>query len=181
MTNAAAAAHPPRDTTQEAGPGLHPRAPGGPTLLTRRCQDARRTMPSVQRCTITRRKRMDRKDAITWFEIPATDPARARQFYETVLATELRSEQMGPHQLAVFPYSAPGVGGCVMANDGARPSCDGNLVYLQAGASLQAALGRVQRAGGRIALDATALPDGLGVFAHIIDSEGNRVGLHAPA
>jgi uncharacterized protein len=159
MTNAAAAAHPPRDTTQEAGPGLHPRAPGGPTLLTRRCQDARRTMPSVQRCTITRRKRMDRKDAITWFEIPATDPARARQFYETVLATELRSEQMGPHQLAVFPYSAPG----------------------WADASLQAALGRVQRAGGRIALDATALPDGLGVFAHIIDSEGNRVGLHAPA
>ncbi len=124
---------------------------------------------------------MERKDAITWFEIPATDLPRAKRFYETVLATELRLEQMGPHQLAVFPYTAPGVGGCVMAGDGVHPSSDGNLVYLHAGNSLKAALGRVQRAGGRIALDATTLPDGMGVFAHVIDTEGNRVGLHAPA
>lgn len=27
----------------------------------------------------------------------------------------------------------------------------------------------------------TELPDGLGCFAHIIDTEGNRVGLHAEA
>ena len=38
---------------------------------------------------------------------------------------------------------------------------------------------RVTRAGGRVVLDETALPDGLGVFAHILDCEGNRVGLHA--
>ncbi len=124
---------------------------------------------------------MDRKDAISWFEIPATDLARAKRFYETVLAAELRSETMGPHQLAVFPYAAPGVGGCVIAGEGLRPSAEGNVVYLQAGSSIKAALGRVQRAGGKIALDATALPDGMGVFAHIIDTEGNRVGLHAPA
>lgn len=124
---------------------------------------------------------MERKDAITWFEIPATDLPRAKRFYETVLVAELRLEQMGPHQLAVFPYSAPGVGGCVMAGAGARPSSDGNLVYLHAGSNLAAVLGRVQRAGGRIALDATPLPDGMGVFAHVIDTEGNRVGLHAPA
>jgi predicted enzyme related to lactoylglutathione lyase len=37
----------------------------------------------------------------------------------------------------------------------------------------------VQGAGGEIALPKTALPPGLGFFAHIIDSEGNRVGLHA--
>jgi predicted enzyme related to lactoylglutathione lyase len=30
-----------------------------------------------------------------------------------------------------------------------------------------------------VVLDKTALPDGLGVFAHILDCEGNRVGLHA--
>ena len=36
-----------------------------------------------------------------------------------------------------------------------------------------------RRAGGKVALPKTALPEGLGFFAHIIDSEGNRVGLHA--
>jgi len=124
---------------------------------------------------------MERKDAISWFEIPATDLARAKRFYETVLAAELRADQMGPLQLAIFPYAAPGVGGCVIAGEGLRPSSDGNVVYLQAGASMKSALDRVQPAGGRIALDATTLPDGMGVYAHIIDTEGNRVGLHAPA
>jgi predicted enzyme related to lactoylglutathione lyase len=124
---------------------------------------------------------MERKDAISWFEIPATDFARAKRFYETVLATELRDDTMGPMRLAIFPYAAPGVGGCVITGEGLRPSRDGNLVYLQAGESLKIALGRVQRAGGQVALDATTLPDGMGVYAHIIDSEGNRVGLHAPA
>lgn len=124
---------------------------------------------------------MDRKDAITWFEIPATDLARAKRFYETVLGADLRNEQMGPHQLAVFPYTAPGVGGCLIHGEGLRPSTEGNLVYLQAGPSLKTALGRVTRAGGRIALDATPLPGDMGVFAHIVDTEGNRVGLHAPA
>jgi hypothetical protein len=37
----------------------------------------------------------------------------------------------------------------------------------------------VTRAGGRVVQDRTLLPEGLGAFAHIVDSEGNRVGLHA--
>jgi len=124
---------------------------------------------------------MERKDAITWFEIPATDLARATKFYETVLGAELKAEQMGPMKMALFPYAAPGVGGCLIAGEGNAPSTTGNLVYLQAGPSLKAALSRVERAGGRIALGATELPDGMGFFAHILDTEGNRVGLHALA
>lgn len=121
---------------------------------------------------------MQAKDAITWFEIPATDLGRAARFYEAVLGIELKREAMGPQQMAVFPFQAPGVGGCVTAGDGNRPADHGNIVYLNAGASLDAALGRVARAGGRIALGRTALPEGMGFFAQIVDSEGNRVGLH---
>ena len=36
-----------------------------------------------------------------------------------------------------------------------------------------------RRAGGKIAVPRTDLPGDMGSFAHIIDSEGNRVGLHA--
>jgi len=124
---------------------------------------------------------MEKKDAITWFEIPATDLARAARFYETVLGVEMKLEEIGPQKMALFPYAAPGVGGCVTAGDGNQPAAHGNLVYLSAGPSLKAALGRVERAGGRISLGQTELPDAMGFFAHIIDSEGNRVGLHALA
>jgi len=45
--------------------------------------------------------------------------------------------------------------------------------------SLDAVLARVEAAGGRIATPKVQLPGDMGVFAHITDTEGNRVGLHA--
>jgi predicted enzyme related to lactoylglutathione lyase len=54
-------------------------------------------------------------------------------------------------------------------------------VYLDASPSLDAALERTLAAGGRIATPKVALPPRMGFFAHIEDSEGNLVGLHAMA
>ena len=124
---------------------------------------------------------MEKHDAISWFEIPATDLGRAMRFYEAVLGIAMKREKMGPQELAVFSYQAPGVGGCIAQGEGFRPSQQGNLVYLFAGPSMKTVLGRVEGAGGKIALGQTELPDNLGCFAHIIDSEGNKVGLHALA
>jgi predicted enzyme related to lactoylglutathione lyase len=121
---------------------------------------------------------MHAKDALSWFEIPAADLPRATRFYEAVLARKLKPETMGPQQLSVFAYEQPGVGGCVIAGEGHRPAASGTVVYLCV-ASLDEALDRVGRAGGKIALPKTALPERMGFFAHIIDTEGNRVGLHA--
>jgi predicted enzyme related to lactoylglutathione lyase len=36
-------------------------------------------------------------------------------------------------------------------------------------------------AGGRISTPRVDLPEGMGSFVHLIDSEGNRIGLHALA
>jgi len=122
------------------------------------------------------------KNAISWFEIPSTQIDRARAFYEAVLNCKLRREPMGPSEGAVFPYEGEGVGGCLMAGPTApAPSATGTLVYLDASPSLDAALARVAKAGGKIALGRQALPPGLGFFAHITDLDGNRVGLHALA
>ena len=120
------------------------------------------------------------RNAVTWFEIPAADLERAQRFYESVLGATLKREQIGDELLAVFPYERPGAGGCLhRASHPVAPSRDGTRVYLDAGASLDAALARVERAGGRIATPKVALPPGMGFFAHIEDSEGNVVGLHA--
>ncbi len=61
------------------------------------------------------------------------------------------------------------------------PAADGTLVYLNAKPSLDAVLARVEAAGGRITTPKVQLPGDTGCFAHITDTEGNRVGLHAPA
>jgi hypothetical protein len=87
---------------------------------------------------------------------------------------------MGPQSLAVFPYDRDhATGGTLITAPGFRPSAEGTIIYLNAGDSLDEVLERVPAAGGSIALAKTALPEGMGAYAHILDTEGNRVGLHA--
>ena len=119
---------------------------------------------------------------ISWFEIPALDLNRASAFYEQILAVTLNRGDMGQSSLAVFPYDRDqATGGCLITGPGLKPSAEGSVVYLNAGPSLDAALARIESAGGSVALPRTELPPGMGAFAHILDTEGNRVGLHAYA
>jgi predicted enzyme related to lactoylglutathione lyase len=120
------------------------------------------------------------KKPLSWFEIPALDLTRARAFYEQILGVTLQEAPFGETLLACFPYDQEtATGGCVLKGDGYNPSPDGAVLYLNAGDSLDAVLARVVPAGGQIARPKTALPEGMGCFAHILDTEGNRVGLHA--
>ncbi len=120
-------------------------------------------------------------NAIHWFEIPTRDLARAQRFYETLLGAPLRRESMGPQEMALLPHDAEkgGVGGCLVAEPGHQPAGQGTLVYLGVGPTLDAALQRLQAAGGRVTTPKTALPGEMGCYAVFEDSEGNRVGLHA--
>jgi predicted enzyme related to lactoylglutathione lyase len=118
--------------------------------------------------------------ALTWFEIPVDNLNRASSFYEMVLNQELKRETMEGHELAVFEHERQsGTGGCLVKHGVLKPADQGSIVYLNAGKDLEGALTRVWDAGGRVALPKTALPGDMGYYAHIIDSEGNRVGLHA--
>lgn len=113
-----------------------------------------------------------------WFEIPSTDFQRAVKFYETVFETKLRVEEFGDGPLGIFAGPEGGVG-CVTRNDGHRPAENGPLLYLDAPAGMDNVLARVEAAGGRIALKKTMLPGEMGCIARFIDSEGNRLALHA--
>ena len=123
------------------------------------------------------------QSAIHWFEIPVADIDRAQRFYETLLAKSLRREEMGPQTLAVFPYdNGQGIGGALLKSATApKPSIDGNLVYLNASPSLDAVLARAGELGAQVLLPKLELPNDIGFIAQIVDSEGNRVGLHSPA
>jgi predicted enzyme related to lactoylglutathione lyase len=116
---------------------------------------------------------------LSWFEIPALDFARARSFYEKLFSIELKEWATGPNVMGVFPYDPEKAsGGCVMKGPAMVPNNDGVIIYLNAGDSLDEVLNRVQPSGGQVVFPKTPVQD-IGFFAHIKDTEGNRVGLFA--
>lgn len=124
-------------------------------------------------------KQQQRLSRISWFEIPASDLDRATRFYEAILQTTLQRVKFGPDDLAVFPYEAPAVSGCLIAAPQVKTATQGVSVFLNADPSLDAVLARVSDAGGRVIQGRTELGGDMGCFARIVDSEGNGVGLHA--
>ena len=114
-----------------------------------------------------------------WFEIPASDFDRAAGFHETIFGTALKRESFGGQSLAVFPYERPGVGGCVMEAPKLAGKDAGTVVYLNCDGRLAEIVGRVVKAGGMLLTPQIDLPEGMGAFFQIRDSEGNRIGLHA--
>ncbi len=114
-----------------------------------------------------------------WFEIPAANFDRAVGFYEKTFATRLIREKFGPADMAVFPHDDNAISGCIIKGDGYRPAGDGCVVYLHTKGDLDGPLSMAAKAGGKVATPKTALPPGMGYFAHFVDSEGNRVGLHS--
>jgi predicted enzyme related to lactoylglutathione lyase len=116
------------------------------------------------------------KTALTWFEIPTVDFERARRFYETIFEAPLKVVEDIQGRVAVFPHERPGVGGAL--EEGGKPSSHGTLIYLNADGHFDRTLALVESAGGRIETPKTPLPPGMGWIARIVDTEGNRVGLH---
>ena len=120
--------------------------------------------------------------AINWFEIPVANMDRAQSFYEKVLGRTLKRENFGGGLMAVFPYEQPATGGCLTAGaNGAAAAGSGIRVYLDCMPSIDAALARVVAAGGQIVAAKSALPEDMGFIAHLRDTEGNEIGLHALA
>ncbi len=116
-----------------------------------------------------------------WFEIPTLNFERAVMFYQAAFQVSLKRENMGG-EMAMFPGSdGVGSGALVAPQDGYTPGNAGPVVYLDAGGDLQHVLTRAEQNGGTTLLPKTALPEGMGFFAHLQDSEGNRVGLHSMA
>jgi len=128
---------------------------------------------------MTPQQQQQRESRVVWFEIPVADLDRACHFYEAVLDTSLTSGQLGEETMAVIPYEKPAVSGCISQSKDHRPAEDGTRVYLNVDPDLDAALARVEPAGGKVVVPKTALPPGMGFFARIQDTEGNTVGLHA--
>ena len=132
-------------------------------------------------------------NASNWFEIPAANFERAVKFYEQILAAPLPIDASFPGmRMAMLPYAEPGIGGCLLGFEQARPHAGrvpvyltgGNglppvRIYLDAGDDLQPILDRVVAAGGQIIMPKTLIRDDIGYIGMFCDSEGNIIGLHS--
>ncbi len=121
---------------------------------------------------------------LTWFEIPVQDIHRAKEFYETILDIEMTIRTDNNNEAVFFPYdpnviqaTSGRVTGVLSKSDQNSPSTNGTLVYINASPDIQDVLDRVEQAGGKILVPKTKI--NAGYIAVIIDSEENRVGLHA--
>jgi len=118
-------------------------------------------------------------NAINWFELPANNFERAKEFYAKVLNTEIHEGQMGDGtKLGFFPSQQQGIGGCITHGNGNKPQTEGALVYLNGGDDLNVPLGRVEAAGGKVLLPKTSIGEN-GNIAYFMDTEGNRVAFHS--
>ena len=120
--------------------------------------------------------------AINWFEIPCTNLPRAQGFYEAMLGRKMHNEDCGGASMAIFAHDDAATGGCLVNGGSLQPSHDqGVRVYLDCSPSVEAAMSRAEKAGGKLLDECVELPKGIGFIAHVRDTEGNTIGLHAMA
>ena len=120
---------------------------------------------------------------IVWFELPVSNLARSRRFYEQVFQIQLATDQRFPG-LAMFPKREPSsiTGALIEIHHPGltgKASTDGTVIYLSCDGELDAVVKRAQAAGAKLLEEVAQLPAGIGWTAQIQDLDGNRVGLHA--
>ena len=122
-------------------------------------------------------------NAISWFEIGTTDLDRATKFYEAIFGIKLVPLDLDNIKMRMFPLDdmMTGVGGALVFSNGFHKpsSTDGPLVYLNGNPDLQKVLDKVEAAGGKVMLQKTEISPEYGFMGVMIDTEGNRIGLHS--
>jgi uncharacterized protein len=122
-------------------------------------------------------------NALNWFELPVTDTARAKRFYETILDIQMDTQDMMGMEMTFFPYDMESqsgkVSGALVKSEMHEPSMAGAIVYLNANPSIQEVIDRIEAAGGKVLMPRTQISEDVGYMAFFSDTEGNRVALHA--
>lgn len=125
-------------------------------------------------------------NVLTWFEIPVADMQRARTFYETVLDLKMETMDQGntEEETVFFPrkpntiMAQSGIlSGALVKAKRLTPGSNGPLIYLNATPSIDKAIERIEKAGGKLVSPKSKIPAGL--IAVFTDSEGNTPALHA--
>ncbi len=118
---------------------------------------------------------------VVWVDIPVLNLDRAARFYSAVLASEVHLQDSlasTSMKIGLLPGAHPDVFGCLFTKETEQPSDKGPLVYLSVEGRLDEAVAQVESHGGKVLQPKHPIGP-YGFRAVILDSEGNRVGLHS--
>lgn len=122
---------------------------------------------------------MENMNPVNWFEIATNDLERAKKFYNAVFNFEFEFMEMPEMKMYMFngKQENPGALGAIVNSAQLKPSADGTTIYFFSD-DVANELARVTELGGQIVLPKTSIGEH-GFIAQIIDTEGNRLGLHS--
>lgn len=110
---------------------------------------------------------------VVWTEIAVTNLPAAMDFYTEVFKWDMVLDESGPNPLAFFARDEDGsVGGHLYPG---TPSETGNTIHLAVPDSLEDAMARCWKAGGKVHEHVIEIPFGRFAYAH--DPDGNSIGL----
>ena len=119
------------------------------------------------------------RNPVSWFEIYVQDIARAKAFYQSVLAVELNDMGMPDLLMYGFPsnFEIYGASGALVHMPGFPSGGNSTLVYFNVDdCAINAA--RIEAAGGKIQRDKMSIGEH-GFIVLALDTEGNMFGLHS--
>lgn len=120
------------------------------------------------------------RHVFVWVDIPIVDLDRALTFYSALIGEPVNEVSMPGFRFGIFPHSGTSVSGCLYTAHAHHnaPSANGPLVYVNVDGRMAQAVEAVSTHGGRVE-EAPAQIGEHGFRALVIDSEGNRIALHA--
>lgn len=121
---------------------------------------------------------LTKPNPIGWFEIPVVDMARAKAFYEAIFECDLQLFEKDDESMAWFPTDkSAGSAGALVKHPDYEPSENGVVIYFTS-PEIEEVLAKVPEAGGTVQMTKTSIGE-YGFVAFILDTEGNKIGLHS--
>jgi predicted enzyme related to lactoylglutathione lyase len=122
---------------------------------------------------------MTKTNPVGWFEIPVNDMSRAIRFYETVFKRMLHRLEMPGQEMVVFEGDSnlPNCAGALVKIEGLHPQNDGTMVYFSS-EDVNNEVSLAEQSGGKVMMPKTSIGQ-WGFIAHLLDTEGNRIGVHS--
>jgi predicted enzyme related to lactoylglutathione lyase len=116
---------------------------------------------------------------VVWFEIYVQDIARAKAFYEQMLALQLTPLPGEGMEMMCFPMldNSPGATGALVRMEGCPSGGNSTLVYFSCDDCAIEAV-RAKEAGGQVFKEKFSIGE-YGYIALVIDPDGNMIGLHS--
>lgn len=120
---------------------------------------------------------MDRM--VKFLEIPTRDFDRAATFYKAVFDMDIFVTEMLGYKLGFLRKGSEDMWVALVNGSDYTPAAEGVLAYLNAGSEIQTTLNKVQQHNGTVLTPKMLVNEDIGYIGIFIDTEGNKIGVHA--